>query len=317
MSLERQILFWAAALAAFLVFAAPPRVGGDAVRHRHRARLPPRSRGAPPRADRPQPSGRFAADPRRVRPRRRARSRRRRADPGQSVDRLHAEIAGLRHAPASARGRRGQCAARTIRRGMARFARARQFPLGRTDSKVDRRFRRARRAMAAERRALARLRRRRDRQFLLVHHRHAGRRLLHPRRLEQDDRDARRLAAARPSRRLARDRFRDQRRAGRVHSRPVAGLPVPRPLVRNRADADRPRLRLSHRRDRWRAELHSLCGIADRADLVARRRPRPGLGRASSCSSSPSPSSASASFSKATSLRPSSWAGRSACIRSG
>ena len=71
---------------------------------------------------------------------------------------------------------------------MARFPRARQYPLGRTDSKVGRRFRRAGRAMAAQRGALARLRRRGDRQFLLVPHRHAGRRLLHPRRLEQDDR---------------------------------------------------------------------------------------------------------------------------------
>ena len=59
-----------------LVFAARPRIAGDAVRHRHRARLPPRSRGAPPRTDRPQPTGRVAADPRRVRPRRRPPPRR-------------------------------------------------------------------------------------------------------------------------------------------------------------------------------------------------------------------------------------------------
>ena len=168
-----------------------------------------------------------------------------------------------------------------------------------------------------ERRALARLRRRRDRQFLLVPDRHAGRRLLHPGRLEQDDRDARRLAAARPPRRLARDRLRDRRRAGRVHSRPVARLPVRRPLVRDRADADRPRLRLPHRRDRRRPELHSLCGIADRADPVARRRPRPGLAEPEAVLPRPRRRRRRGVSRSATSLRPSWWAAPSACIRSG
>ena len=57
--------------------------------------------------------------------------------------------------------------------------------------------------------------------------------------------DHRRLAAARPSRHAARGRQGDRRGARRLHPRPVAGLLVRRPVVRAGPDADRPRLRFS------------------------------------------------------------------------
>ena len=100
-------------------------------------------------------------------------------------------------------------------------------------------------------------------------------------------------------------------------ARPVAGLPVSRPLVRDRPQPDRAGFRISDRRHRRSAELHPLCRLADRPGLLARRRHRPGLAELESGSPRAWRWWAPASSSKAMCFRRSWWANRSACIRSG
>ena len=170
----------------------------------------------------------------------------------------------------SARAQRGLDAGQQVPGRLDQHARPRRTALVGSDPEVDRRFRHSGRAVADRRPAGAGVGRRRRVQLLLAPDHHAGRRLLHPDRLGPDDRRTRRLAAARPSRRLAQDRAGDRSRAGGLHPRPVAGLPVSRPLVRDRPDAGRARLRLPDRRDRRRSELRALCRLADGARPVDR-----------------------------------------------
>ena len=189
MSLERQILFWVRRAGGLrfalhvLGSAVAPFAAGIALGYL----LDPA--GAPPRDGRPQPPGGVADHSRGVSCRRPSLPRRRRADPGQSVDRLHAETPGLRHAPAgvSRSTKAMRCSNDTAADGRARSASTITLSAG-TDPKICRRFRRAGRAMAAQCGTLARLRRRGVVNFFSLADRHAGRRLLYPRRLGQDDR---------------------------------------------------------------------------------------------------------------------------------
>src|SRR6202453_1351890 len=255
-------------------------IGRHPVRDRHRARLSARSGRAPAGALRPLSPCRLRADPGRIHRRARAHPRDRRADPRRTAHRFHRQTAGLCHAAAGARGPAGLDVDRQIRRALARLVWARDIGLRGADPKVDRRFCRSWRAMAAERRQLARLRRRGDPQFLLTARRYAGRRLLYSCRLGENDRHARLLVAARPSRVASCAGRRDQRGAGRIRPWPVAGRALSRRLVRRRPDGDRSGFRLPDRRHRRRAELRALCRLLDRSGPLARRRARAGLAEA-------------------------------------
>src|ERR1700722_5483453 len=211
----------------------------------------------------------FAAHSHRFRPDRRRLLYSRLPGARRPIHRLRSTLARLRDAVAGNRGRGGQRFHCEIRWPLVRRPRAAAAIVECANPEIGRRLRRSKRTMASRRVHTAGVRWGCAIQFSVAPHRHARRRLLYSRRLAQDDRKARFLAPARPSRISAKNRPRNKPRVGGLHPWPVDRLPVSRDLVQCRLDADRSRLWFSDWRRRRPFELRALCWFPDRAGAFA------------------------------------------------
>src|ERR1700722_1380219 len=245
------------------------RLYDNPVRRRHCSRLSSRPGRAQTSKVRIQSPRRVASYPHGFRPDRRPFFYSRRPGARRPIHRLRSTLARLRDAVAGDRGRGGQRIHCEIRWPLVRRLGAAAAIVERANPEIGRRLRRGRRTMASRRVDTAGVRWGGAIQFSVAPHRHARRRLLYSRRLAQDDRKARLLAPARPSRISAKNRPRNKPRIGGLHPWPVDRLPFSRDLVQCRLDADRSRLWFSDWRRRRPFELRALCRVSDRAGAFA------------------------------------------------